>query len=138
MRQKRYCWQPEPDTGNSGCREKKHWQEPGCLTVQPVMELFSVTRQWRLSAVEMWHWKMPCIWQPDVKKVYLIHRRQELRGTKVLQEQVANEPKITFLPDTVVKEICGGADGRSSGNCKHRNRRRKKNCRSAVSLSQSV
>ena len=38
------------------------------LTVQPVMELFSVTRQWRLSAVEMWHWKMPCIWQPDVKK----------------------------------------------------------------------
>lgn len=68
MRQKQYCWQPEPDTGNSGCREKKHWQEPGCLTVQPVMELFSVTRQWRLSAVEMWHWKMPCIWQPDVKK----------------------------------------------------------------------
>lgn len=41
------------------------------------------------------------------EKVYLIHRRQELRGTKVLQEQVANEPKITFLPDTVVKEICG-------------------------------
>lgn len=68
MRQKRYCWQLEPDTGNSGCREKKHWQEPGCLTVQPVMELFSATRQWRLSAVEMWHWKMPCIWQPDVKK----------------------------------------------------------------------
>lgn len=30
---------------------------------------FSVTRQWRLSAVEMWHWKMPCIWQPDVKSV---------------------------------------------------------------------
>lgn len=41
------------------------------------------------------------------EKVYLIHRRQELRGTKVLQEQVANEPTITFLPDTVVKEICG-------------------------------
>ena len=41
------------------------------------------------------------------EKVYLIHRRQELRGTKVLQEQVANEPKITFLPDTVVKEVCG-------------------------------
>ena len=35
------------------------------------------------------------------EKVYLIHRRQERRGTKVLQEQVANEPKITFLPDTV-------------------------------------
>ena len=52
----------------AGHRKKKHWQEPGCLTVQPVMELFSVTRQWRLSVVEMWHWKMPCIWQPDVKK----------------------------------------------------------------------
>ena len=54
--------------GHRKLGEKKHWQEPGCLTVQPVMELFSVTRQWRLSAVEMWHWKMPCIWQPDVKK----------------------------------------------------------------------
>ena len=41
------------------------------------------------------------------EKVYLIHRRQELRGTQVLQEQVAKEEKITFLPDTVVKEICG-------------------------------
>ena len=38
------------------------------------------------------------------EKVYLIHRRQELRGERNLW----------------------GADGRSSGNCKHRNRRRKR------------
>ena len=60
------------------------------------------------------------------EKVYLIHRRQELRGTKVLQEQVANEPKITFLPGYRGERNLWGADGRSSGNRKHRNRRRKR------------
>ena len=41
------------------------------------------------------------------KQVYLIHRRQELRGAKILQEQVAGEAKITFLPDTVITQIYG-------------------------------
>lgn len=41
------------------------------------------------------------------KQVYLIHRRQELRGAKILQEQVAGESKITFLPDTVITQIYG-------------------------------
>ena len=33
------------------------------------------------------------------KQVYLIHRRQELRGAKILQEQVAGESKITRLTE---------------------------------------
>ncbi len=41
------------------------------------------------------------------EQVFLIHRRKELRGAKVLQEQVQKEEKITFLPDTIVKEIHG-------------------------------
>lgn len=41
------------------------------------------------------------------KQVYLIHRRQELRAAKVLQEQVMAEEKITFIPDTVITEIKG-------------------------------
>ena len=41
------------------------------------------------------------------ERVYLIHRRKELRGAKILQEQVEKEEKITFLPDTVVMEIHG-------------------------------
>ena len=52
----------------SDAKASRSTRDAESLTVQPVMELFSVTRQWRLSAVEMWHWKMPCIWQPDVKK----------------------------------------------------------------------
>jgi thioredoxin reductase (NADPH) len=39
--------------------------------------------------------------------VYLIHRRQELRAAKVLQERVRSSEKITFLPDTIVQEIRG-------------------------------
>lgn len=41
------------------------------------------------------------------KQVYLIHRRNELRGTKVLQNQVFANEKITFLGASEVTEIVG-------------------------------
>lgn len=39
--------------------------------------------------------------------VYLIHRRNEVRGTKVLQNQVFANEKITFLGESEVTEITG-------------------------------
>ncbi|QWK19620.1 MAG: thioredoxin-disulfide reductase [Hydrogenobacter thermophilus] len=39
--------------------------------------------------------------------VYLIHRRDQLRAQKHLQEKVFSNPKIKFIPDTVVEEISG-------------------------------
>lgn len=39
--------------------------------------------------------------------VYLIHRRNELRGTKALQNQVFANGKITFLGESEVTEITG-------------------------------
>ena len=41
------------------------------------------------------------------KKVTVIHRRDELRATKVLQEKAFGNTKISFLWDTVVQEILG-------------------------------
>lgn len=41
------------------------------------------------------------------EKVYLIHRRDELRGAKILQDQVKNNDKIEILWNTVVTEIQG-------------------------------
>ncbi|MEJ7554928.1 MAG: thioredoxin-disulfide reductase [Aquificaceae bacterium] len=41
-------------------------------------------------------------------KVYLIHRRDQLRAQKHLQEKVFSNPKITFVPNKVVEEIKGG------------------------------
>ena len=43
-------------------------------------------------------------------KVTLIHRRDELRAEKVLQERLLNNPKIEVLWDTVVEEILGDED----------------------------
>lgn len=43
-------------------------------------------------------------------KVYLIHRRDELRGAKVLQDKVFAVDNIKFVPDTVVTSI-NGSDG---------------------------
>ena len=42
-------------------------------------------------------------------RVYLIHRRDELRGAKSLREQLFSLEKVTFLPDTEVTEITGEA-----------------------------
>jgi len=40
-------------------------------------------------------------------RVVVIHRRQQLRATRILQEKAFAEPKIEFLWDTVVEEIEG-------------------------------
>jgi thioredoxin reductase (NADPH) len=40
-------------------------------------------------------------------EVTMIHRRNELRATKILQEKVLTEPKIKFLWDSAIEEIAG-------------------------------
>jgi len=42
-----------------------------------------------------------------VKKIYLIHRRDQLRATRILQERAFANPKIEFVWDSVVEEILG-------------------------------
>jgi thioredoxin reductase (NADPH) len=41
------------------------------------------------------------------EKVYIIHRRGELRATKVLQERAKRNPRIEFIWHSVVEEILG-------------------------------
>ena len=41
------------------------------------------------------------------KKVYLIHRRDEFRGAKILQDEVKNNDKIEILWNTIVTKIDG-------------------------------
>jgi thioredoxin reductase (NADPH) len=40
-------------------------------------------------------------------EVVLIHRRDEFRASKIMLQRALNNPKITFLTDTVVEEILG-------------------------------
>ncbi len=46
-----------------------------------------------------------------VNKVYLIHRRDELRASKAMVKRVMNTPNIEVLWDTEVKEIVGTVQG---------------------------
>lgn len=57
-----------------------------------------------------------------VKKVYLIHRRDELRATKILQERAFANDKIEILWDTVATGVDGffGIDGVHVKNVKTR------------------
>ncbi|MDY0111847.1 MAG: FAD-dependent oxidoreductase, partial [Candidatus Syntrophosphaera sp.] len=41
------------------------------------------------------------------RKVYIIHRRDELRAQKILQERAFQNPKIEFIWNSVVQEIQG-------------------------------
>ncbi len=45
------------------------------------------------------------------KKVTLIHRRDEFRGAKILQERIKKNPKIEILYDSTVDSIQSGPDG---------------------------
>ncbi len=40
-------------------------------------------------------------------EVYIVHRRDELRASKIMQERAFKNDKIKFIWDTVVEEICG-------------------------------
>jgi thioredoxin reductase (NADPH) len=40
-------------------------------------------------------------------KVTLIHRRDQLRASKIMQERAAKDPKISFIWDTVVDDVLG-------------------------------
>lgn len=46
-------------------------------------------------------------------KVYIIHRRNELRAQKIIQERAFNNPKIEFIWDTVIESINGDSKVRS-------------------------
>jgi thioredoxin reductase (NADPH) len=45
------------------------------------------------------------------EKVYLIHRRDEFRGSRILQQRVFAEPRIEIVFDTVVTRINADAGG---------------------------
>ena len=44
------------------------------------------------------------------EKVYLVHRRDELRGEKILQHRLLNNDKIEVIWDTVLDEVIGQED----------------------------
>ena len=48
-------------------------------------------------------------------RVRLVHRRNELRASKIMQDRARQNPKIDFVWDTVVEEILGEAQGGVTG-----------------------
>lgn len=53
------------------------------------------------------------------KKVYMIHRRDELRASKAMQHKVLNTPNIEMVWCSVVEEILGDDDGVTGVRVRH-------------------
>ncbi|HCU24747.1 MAG TPA: thioredoxin-disulfide reductase [Deltaproteobacteria bacterium] len=49
------------------------------------------------------------------KKVYVVHRRQELRASKIMQERAFKNEKIEFIWDSAVEDILGGEKNEVTG-----------------------
>ncbi|MBE0558992.1 MAG: thioredoxin-disulfide reductase, partial [Proteobacteria bacterium] len=44
-------------------------------------------------------------------RVTVVHRRNELRASKIMQEKAANNPRIEFVWDSLVSEVLGKVEG---------------------------
>jgi thioredoxin reductase (NADPH) len=44
-------------------------------------------------------------------KVTIVHRREELRASKIMQERARNNPKISFIFNSTVDEVMGSKEG---------------------------
>jgi thioredoxin reductase (NADPH) len=48
-------------------------------------------------------------------KVTVIHRREELRASRIMQDRAKSNPKIEFIFDTTVEEVIGSKEGGVTG-----------------------
>ena len=48
-------------------------------------------------------------------KVHIVHRRNELRASRIMQERAFSNPKINFIWDTTLEEILGIDEGEVKG-----------------------
>jgi len=48
-------------------------------------------------------------------KVHVVHRRDSLRASKVMQDRAISNPKISFIWDSVVEEVLGVSEGEVKG-----------------------
>ena len=48
-------------------------------------------------------------------KVHVVHRRDSLRASKVMQDRAISNPKISFIWDSVVEEVLGVSEGEVRG-----------------------
>ncbi|HXC62600.1 MAG TPA: FAD-dependent oxidoreductase, partial [Nitrospiria bacterium] len=48
-------------------------------------------------------------------KVVVVHRRDKLRASKIMQERAMKNPKISFIWNTTVEEILGAEAGHVTG-----------------------
>ena len=75
------------------------------------------------SAAATRPWKRPSSSPASRSKVTVIHRRDELRASKIMQERAFANEKIRFAWNTEVTEVLGDDQGRGPAGARHPHRR---------------
>lgn len=98
----------------AGCREGEYWQRgvSACAVCDGAAPIF---RDKPLAVIGGGDSAMEeaSFLTKFGSKVYIVHRRDELRASKIMQRRAAANPKIEFLYSSVVDEVKG--DGKKMG-----------------------
>ena len=79
-------------------------------TAPPAMGSFSKSSGLLSSAAETRAIEEGIFLTKYASEVYVVHRRDQLRASQIMQERAFKNEKIKFIWDTVVEEICGDAE----------------------------
>ena len=66
-------------------------------------------------------WRRPPFLTKFAPKVTVVHRRDTLRASKIMQDRAFQNPKIAWIWDSVVEKILGGAGTKASPGARLRN-----------------
>ena len=103
-----WCWPPGPAPGSWACPASGSCGAGGCPTAPPATACSTGARPWRwwgggnTAAADVLYLSRLC------EKVYLIHRRDQLRASRVYLEPLKQAENVEILWDSQVTELLYG------------------------------
>ena len=116
-------WRPAPATASSASPTRSGCPATASRGARPATASSSATRTSPSSAVATPRWRRPPSSPGSPSKVTIVHRRDQLRASKVMQDRAFANPKIGFAWNSEVAGIHGRRPRSRRPPAQHRHRR---------------